>query len=700
MESTLSLPGELNFLNDISPLNKNRFDSKWLLDDFDRNVWTFTFEGSHKFTIDFAIKLPDGELLTSQKHEELLLTFKNWINLQTSPFVNQGIYPAGSTAYNATRRVLYLIDYLLLNAEKLSIHSGGISHLTDSDLIILLKRLASSPTVIESIYSWQSKLSDFLKAQIRTIEQSEINLYSKRAPDILSPCSHPRQLQLNDDELILARVWLMKNNFYKKIGGHSHRYNLDTRPIAKIIYRNTLVGFSYKYHIPELSLEPQDGLETEFSSAPVRAKNNKSMSAREWQRMYQALLSLEKLRDLGLNPPSNALALVSKLNLYRHLELSQTLRYRSIPVETFFYALRHAISFVLLHGKDILAGAAKAISMVKEDGISLSSIDGRERFRNDLSIPLQSLGVKYWNLAHHIHSVESSRLKGTQGTDVRNFFDRFRRSEGLWELIRVYYGAVAIIIGTLMARRQGEITDLYPSTCLSPSKRHLIFANRKSGVFERRSVLHRPSPNIVAVIVNQIRDFQSALRQAGAISSEQNLFAYPDRYANGLVTRASSVNYNRSIDYFCDYFQTARNQAGERFYIRQHQLRRGFASLFFWGNSFGSLETLRWFLGHTDAEHLYHYITESTPGSILISAKASYVTSILKDKNPEAEKISEILKLKFGITRFSVVDEFEMQQHIEDLIKEDKIHVEPEFIYTASGAQYRILVKIYEDQHE
>lgn len=35
----------------------------------------------------------------------------------------------------------------------------------------------------------------------------------------------------------------------------------------------------------------------------------------------------------------------------------------------------------------------------------------------------------------------------------------------------------------------------------------------------------------------------------------------------------------------------------KRFYMRQHQLRRFFAMAFFWGNGFGSMDTLRWFLG-------------------------------------------------------------------------------------------------------
>ena len=36
--------------------------------------------------------------------------------------------------------------------------------------------------------------------------------------------------------------------------------------------------------------------------------------------------------------------------------------------------------------------------------------------------------------------------------------------------------------------------------------------------------------------------------------------------------------------------------------------------LFFWSKSYEGLDALRDFLGHTDTEHLYHYITENING--------------------------------------------------------------------------------------
>ena len=51
--------------------------------------------------------------------------------------------------------------------------------------------------------------------------------------------------------------------------------------------------------------------------------------------------------------------------------------------------------------------------------------------------------------------------------------------------------------------------------------------------------------------------------------------------------------------------------------------------MFFWSNAYDGLDTLRNFLGHTDAEHLYHYITTELSGAVLSSAKAQYLTETI-----------------------------------------------------------------------
>ncbi len=110
----------------------------------------------------------------------------------------------------------------------------------------------------------------------------------------------------------------------------------------------------------------------------------------------------------------------------------------------------------------------------------------------------------------------------------------------------------------------------------------------------------------------------------------------------------------RNLNLFCDYFETKtveiRSDHMHRYYIRQHQLRRFFAMAFFWGSGYDGLDTLRWFLGHTDAEHLWHYITENTPGVVLRGVKAeTIVHGINRDKIEGIEKLRELLKKRYSV---------------------------------------------------
>ncbi|WP_260687921.1 hypothetical protein [Pseudomonas sp. AO-1] len=278
---------------------------------------------------------------------------------------------------------------------------------------------------------------------------------------------------------------------------------------------------------------------------------------------------------------------------------------------------------------------------------------------------------------------------------VQEYFKRLRNNEGLWELLRVYYGAAQLIIGLLMARRQSELTSLMPFECLDESKRNLVFFNAKSGFLSNKQVLKRPIPSIGVHIIETLENFQSLLLKNKLITERTYLFAPPDRYAKGLKKSLHSPAYNRSIDFFCDYIEVPRNSEGSRFYFRQHQLRRGFSMIFFWGNSFGGLDTLRWFLGHADLEHLYHYITEATPGEVLRGVKAAYLADSLAAGDKEvSNELAEALFSHFGTSEFTILDSQEVEIYLEMLIENHSLTVEPHFIKVDDVTTYRLVTKL------
>ena len=78
----------LAFLDNVLGSRKDFYrESKWLVSDFDCDIWRFKFEAPHvgSFQIDFNKTLSNGTLLTEKQNSRLLNTFKYWINASVHP---------------------------------------------------------------------------------------------------------------------------------------------------------------------------------------------------------------------------------------------------------------------------------------------------------------------------------------------------------------------------------------------------------------------------------------------------------------------------------------------------------------------------------------------------------------------------------------------------------------------------------------
>ena len=104
------------------------------------------------------------------------------------------------------------------------------------------------------------------------------------------------------------------------------------------------------------------------------------------------------------------------------------------------------------------------------------------------------------------------------------------------------------------------------------------------------------------------------------------------------------------------------------------------------------METLRWFMGHTDAQHLWHYITESTPGETIRSVAAEWAAYGVRHGTREAELLGAELAIHFGTSDFSVLEDEALVLYLEDLMEEGKLRIEPEFL--DGGRNYRIAVVV------
>lgn len=347
-------------------------------------------------------------------------------------------------------------------------------------------------------------------------------------------------------------------------------------------------------------------------------------------------------------------------------------------------AVRNAIEFHLVYADSLICSLRNVMHFLGErrshlqEGMrtSISKVISPEEFTSLLHPDIQKMGVERWSISK-----------------LENRFEALRNNTGLGELIRVYFGCVQIVVGTLMARRQIELRALKTEGCLDETKRYLVFGKAKSTrLLEGRRVdVARPIDEIAVEMIEKITQLQTTYLEMGFIDTLGNLFDTvslqdPCEIVSVIMYRQS---FAQNLDFFCDYFETPLRN-GKRFYIRTHQLRRFFALSFFWGNGFGGMDTLRWFMGHTDPQHLYRYITENTPGEVLRHAKSQYLAETIDEHIELRELISE----KFGTLDFTVLNTGELEEYIDELICGGEVDLEPEFIVDDNGQSYRLLVVI------
>ncbi|EPL08168.1 integrase family protein [Pseudomonas sp. CF150] len=202
----------------------------------------------------------------------------------------------------------------------------------------------------------------------------------------------------------------------------------------------------------------------------------------------------------------------------------------------------------------------------------------------------------------------------------------------------------------------------------------------------------RPIDAIAVEMITELQRFQKLLKRLKVIDDLSDLFSSPSVLGTIFFQGCSLYNYNRHLDFACDYFESDLNEHGERYYVRQHQLRRFFAIMFFYTNSFGELDTLRWMLGHRDVEHVWHYLTESLDAKEIRGAGVRYFAELAKkDRLENYKNLQQLLAERFGTTTFKLVDEQQIEDYLSALVEEGKARIEPHFFNDENGKSLKVL---------
>lgn len=612
---------------------------------FKSNIWEIKIN-KKTYKINFSQIIIDNDIYLTQI-PQLLNTFKYWICIQGHPIYSNGLLLKPESIAINIKRIIHFINSILINSSKLKITTMHLKNINENIIIDYLIDIATTGQY-NACLNYSENISNFLINKIKSINMNDVEIFENSYP-LLPENQLEDELSLNIDEIRKSRYWLFNNEGYSKNSSGRHKRNIFLQA-----YQNKIIQFNQlPLTFPQLNLytnEPNN----EFLALPCRTNEELNFSYQDLQahiKLLKTICFIHSQVDCAQININN----FNEINIRRinkKISLRENGRFVTLPASVVFKSIKDSIEFIHQYIDIVLDTILKYAIFNKNNKDSFF-----EEFFNSDEFPeiLKNLGIKQLEIIKD-----------------NNYFTNLRKNLGLFDFYNVLLGAILIAIGATTARRNSEILELDPLNCLLPNnidpslkttyEFELIFDNRKSGiggVNYHREKMARPINSFIANIIYKIQIFNKKITEE-SLADIKNIFLI-NIYSptSNSWKKLSGSNYSYLLNLFCDYFETKVLEVSKddfrRYYIRQHQLRRFFAMMFFWSKSFDGLDTLRYFLGHTDIEHLYHYITEPLTGSVLNGVKAHTLTEAYLGNSAPLIKNIESLRGVL-LTHFNVND--------------------------------------------
>ncbi|MDY7580622.1 hypothetical protein [Pseudomonas sp. CCI3.1] len=623
-----------------------------------RTVWLCKFSKARSCfgrVINFNIFLSDGSLLTDAKNDHLLWVIKLFIILQVHPKFLKRLDVGGITQSDYIAKALLFVDWVLIHDNVFDVVNNGFA-LLSADSINLYLVKCTSPPVTENLYRLSKHLSDWLKPKILTVTAEDISTAELKWPGLSElPDPEERELDLTDAEIVKARVFILKTNMYVS---HNGGVRFNSKIFISEEYRNTLLGITMNFKIPS-ELTWGCVRSREYAMIPVRNPSRPGLTSqviRDHIRVIKYLTIVDSYIKTGID--SEEIAGLSAGAVRPHIQEKSNDRYRLLPYEIVFYAIKKSYEFQECHTARVLEAVEEVLivfAMEHSVGFQQScNISGY--FANDNP---GFNGFELWTLAP----------SGVRSVTTGLLFKEMRKCKALYQTYCGLMGCCLILIGLFAARRQEELLNL-STECLYPlidpysdvgdSEMYSIdFSAGKTGNPNGKHELRVPVPKMIAKIIWKLRSFHLKCQLLGLIGSSCSLFLAVSPWGSK-VYELSPYMYNSYLDRACDLIETPTIAGSDgvslRFYIRQHQLRGFFATAFFWSAGFYGLDSLRAVLGHANFKHLVRYITKVTPGSMLRVVKAEKICTSLLNGFTDIENLDALKDVL--MTRLGVADIF------------------------------------------
>lgn len=706
----------------------------WLISDFNDDVWELDFGKTNNKIIDWhAVKLSDGNRLASIKHRPLLNAFKYMILLPSIPQYNGGIVKKTDVIAVSVSKSIHIINMILLNHVHLDLSSKHLK-LLSSDFFLAIFKTISEVGLEEGIYSYTDSFKKFLSRNINEVSDTDIEYISNRFSYTNGKTSE--KLNLNQENLLKSISFLWSNGFYATQGSFVGYPN--TQKIARALFSNKFIcvndiNFSV---FEDLRIKEPRRL-TELNSVKETIERDNSLSESTMSSYFELTKTLTTINSFNNTCQLDSFKL-SNLTLDRLKKVHNFKpvgRTFTLPADLIFDAMKQSIELLIRPINKI----HNIINVLSSDYIKIFCTYPDSKLSKKLPSHKFRELVNEWQ-PNSLNNVSSE----TKSLGVEEVFltgdidyEKIRNNHSFIYLYNTMIGASCFLTGSLSARRITELLRLKPTGNLVPNgidpwenkdiNFSLRFQLQKSGIGGKNSqntYVTRPIPQIVAKIIYNLEKFNKNLIETG-LSEESNLALFNSASKiNGAISRVDAKQFSQLIDLFCDYFQsktiTDENGVTYRYYIREHELRRFFALVFFWSKGSRKADSLRHFLGHTDLKHLYNYITESVTGAVLNGVKANFLASGSGSKLlSNIEDLNSALCKRFGtdtilLSTSSLAsedfldegvldDDFdlnlnvnkltaqsELESSILTLLNEDIISLEPEF-FTVNNSENELI---------
>ncbi|MFP3568590.1 site-specific integrase [Paraburkholderia sp. SIMBA_030] len=668
--------------------------TEFLKSEYASPVWNCFFLDGLEFKIDWRVRLADGTFLTDVKNFELWDEFRMFLCAQEYAEENKGRDRFGITVYNNVRCGMRVIDYLLLNDATLKLHQNALSALTAPDVTRMLAKLADSGAVAD-IYDWNERLRAYLREQSATITWDDICRIVKRNKRIVDIefDSDEQELNLSGPELLYSRFWLFREGLYVH-GSSGLEYSMkpDMVRLSALLYSGSIAATVRRRVPPELCWGRKETYACEYPRAPVQAvpyEDNQPASLAVLRMYIRVARRLRDVAAVGKVIPKAALQELTAARPELLIAQIKTGHYLIPSVADVNFAFEKAVDFFKSEVKPIFSSFLSVARAACSAGIGWRKFLTPSQIKKAVGKKTRRTGVSTWSVARAFGKAWPGFISQNERRPASMFFKSFRNNEGLLELVHVAMGACLFIVGAVSGRRQGELKDLDPATCINAEQRTLKFELRKTGYKGRRQVVERPIPKLAIEVIARIKEFHEELSAIDGMPKIKGIFA---TFSDDGECTLSHSSMNRLLDRFCDYIEMPLNEWGQRKYLRQHQLRRFFVTTYFMRRS-GTLDALSWYLGHVTYKQVDAYIDFDFSVEERERAQVHVAVEALKttEKSP-FERLREVIESKFGSSSVVVDDSDAVEMFLYSTRHESEGRVIDEVLKFPGGKQLALHV--------